>query len=347
MAWTAPVHPNAKKTKTTITNSNGSQSGGYISNGQTYYDNGSRIGAGSSVTDSSGRQWTMGSDGKGTLTGYAEGSRAVNSNSPGSGNYNTDYGYSGGSANSYYSDYLDQQQSALREAQRAAEEAARQRTQAAIDTNNAYIPQVNQQTDKQLQEAYISNQQAKVNAPQSLAAMGYTGGPTETSLMGLDTNYQNQRNTLETSRNNSLDQIRNNANQIQSTGDATLSDLAANYYNNLVSAQQNAQSAAQSQSNWQQQFDAQQQANAKSDFSNNINAYYNDFKAKINSVENDDDPTNDWQIEPLTAARNQKMAEIQAAQQQQQMSPSTALQYYKQGLLTKQDLINMGFSSYL
>jgi hypothetical protein len=54
------------------------------------------------------------------------------------------------------------------------------------------------------------------------------------------------------------------------------------------------------------------QANAlateKKDFSNNINAYYNDFQQEINNVQGDGDNSNDWKIPILQAARNEKIA---------------------------------------
>ena len=54
------------------------------------------------------------------------------------------------------------------------------------------------------------------------------------------------------------------------------------------------------------------QANAlateKKDFSNNINAYYNDFQQEINNVQGDGDSSNDWKIPILQAARNEKIA---------------------------------------
>ena len=49
-------------------------------------------------------------------------------------------------------------------------------------------------------------------------------------------------------------------------------------------------------------------ATEKKDFSNNINAYYNDFQQEINNVQGDGDSSNDWKIPILQAARNEKIA---------------------------------------
>lgn len=154
----------------------------------------------------------------------------------------------GVSASDYYDKYLQEQQNGIQT-----------RINSAVDANNAYIPRVNQQSDQALQNAYIANQQARVNAPQAMSAMGYTGGASESTLLGLDTNYQNNRNTVETNRQNSLNDIYQNEQQIRATGDATMSEAASDYYNKLISAQQAATAQAQDQANWQSEYDMNQQ----------------------------------------------------------------------------------------
>ena len=144
--------------------------------------------------------------------------------------------------------------------------------------------------------------------------MGYTGGATESSLLGLDTNYQNARGQIEQGRNEAIDKIRQNANQIQATGDASLADVASQYYQNMLASQNQALSAAQNQKNWQSEFDARQQDNTRNEFVNTIGAYANDYQAQINKVRDDGDPTNDQQIAYLNAARNQKISGINQAQ---------------------------------
>ena len=206
-------------------------------------------------------------------------------------------------ADDYYSDYL-------KKAEQEAQRAQQLQIKSAIDKNNAYIPKINQQTDQQLQEAYILAQQAKINAPQSLSAMGYTGGAVESSLMGLDTNYQNNRNALETSRNTSLDSIYQNAADIQSSGNANLADLSANYYNQMAQQQANQQAAAQAQSNWDKQYALQQQEAQKNDFTDTLGAYAGDYRAPIMKIQGDGDTSNDWQVPYLQQARNQKIQGI-------------------------------------
>ena len=150
------------------------------------------------------------------------------------------------------SEYYDKM---LAEQQRAIQE----RINAAVQANNAYIPQVDQQSNQALQNAYISREQARTRAPQALAALGYTGGAAESSMLGIDTGYENTRNTIEQERSRALEGIRQNEAQIRSTGDATLLEAAQSYYNNLVAAAERAQQQAQEQANWEAEFAMQQQ----------------------------------------------------------------------------------------
>jgi hypothetical protein len=229
------------KTPTTIWDPDGSAKQGYIDNGKTYYSDGSRIKTGATVIDSSGRQWKM-TDSGGVATGYQANSPSKVQTSP----------------TSYYDNYLKQQQQLIRQQEEAARKAEQERINQAVSANNAYIPQVQEQSDKQLQEAYLSYMKSKKNAPQTLSALGYTGGATESTLMGLDTGYQGVRADLETARNQSLDQIRQNEQQIRSTGNANLSDLASQYYGQYAQASQNALNMAREQENLERQLSYQQ-----------------------------------------------------------------------------------------
>jgi hypothetical protein len=154
-------------------------------------------------------------------------------------------------ANDYYADLLANQ-----------EEAARIRTQAALEANNAYIPEINTYNDKRLQDAYISKELNRVNLPQQLSSLGYSGGATETSMLGAMTDYENRRGTIEQDRNDAVGKIRQNAAQIEATGNADLADMSAQYYQNMISKAQRDQENALSQSRWQTEFNSDQQSEA-------------------------------------------------------------------------------------
>lgn len=157
-----------------------------------------------------------------------------------------------------YGDYLTTLQSQA-EAQRKAEERAAQlRTQQAVSQVEGYIPQIQQQTAKQMQEAYIAAQRAKMQAPQTLSAIGYTGGATESSLLGLDTDYMNRRQALAEAEAQSLDQIRQNVADIRASGNVDLANLAAQYYEQAMQNQREAMAQQTAQSRWEQELEMRQ-----------------------------------------------------------------------------------------
>ena len=69
---------------------------------------------------------------------------------------------------------------------------------------------------------------------------------------------------------------------------------------------------------------ANQLANEKSEFANNIMAYYPDYQAKINEVEGDGDPTDDWKIQALQAARNQKLLDTYGTTDENAIAQATS-----------------------
>lgn len=118
--------------------------------------------------------------------------------------------------------------------------------------------QVNQATDKALQEAYINKMMTLKNLPQTLSAQGLTGGVAESTTAGLYNNYGNARNELEAERVNQLGALQqaynNNMAQLEaqraSGAAASLSDLTpyllnlvANNPTQLVSMQQGTDNA--------------------------------------------------------------------------------------------------------
>lgn len=278
--------------------------------------------------------------------------------------YDTQNKTSQSPVNTYYDSYLAQQQKALQQAQAAAEKAAKERTQAAIDTNNAYIPQVNQQTDKQLNEAYISYMKGKKAAPEQLSAMGYTGGATESSLLGMDTNYQGIRGDVESARTQSLDQIQQNANQIQSTGNADLSDLAAQYYNQYIAASQQAMEASRAQEN----IDASYAANTTSDMLSKaqLAAQYGDYsllkQLGINPATTSTAPTYSTSSTSSSSGSSSNAksttptgvsytnADVDKLSAANQRHAGTLIQQFKSGLVTDEDFIrqmnSLGINTY-
>lgn len=149
---------------------------------------------------------------------------------------------SGGSSASAYQTLLVQQQARaeqLAAQKQAAAQAAYDKNMAAL--NNAYAQrgdllkqnyedtlaqlqgqydygagQVNQNADRAQQQAYINYMMSKRDLPQQLAALGLTGGASESRLAGLYNNYGNARNEVDTGRNNDLASLLQTLNQNKS-----------------------------------------------------------------------------------------------------------------------------------
>jgi len=64
--------------------------------------------------------------------------------------------------------------------------------------------------------------------------------------------------------------------------------------------------------------------NTKGEYADTINQFYNNYQAEINKVQNDGDPTNDWQISMLTAARQQKIRELEEIENAQKAATAEA-----------------------
>lgn len=205
---------------TTVTESNGNKSSGYIENGKSYYDNGQEINKGASVVDSTGKTWVKGGDPDAGLT---------------MDEYLAKYGVSGGSSsNNRYGDMGDElaynpYEEAYRESQRRYEELEaqiREQNRLAVEqgTNrlNAQKSNINQAADENARQAYVQYMQSQKALPQQLASQGVSGGATETANLGLQTAYQNNVNTINQNKANRLQEIDNAIVELQNTGDLAM-----------------------------------------------------------------------------------------------------------------------------
>lgn len=91
-----------------------------------------------------------------------------------------------------------------RKARQRAYDAAVSAQRAEYDAN---VNKVNSQADKALREAYINKMQTQRTMGQQMAAQGLNGGYSETTAAGLQNNYGNARNALETERGNQLNDL--------------------------------------------------------------------------------------------------------------------------------------------
>lgn len=173
--------------------------------------------------------------------GYAQG---VNSNTAytvgnGTGNVTPNTG-----ANSSYN-------ALLRQAQQAALDANDASVRSATLAYENQIPTINQQADEAARQAYIAMMQGQTELPQQMAAMGYGGGLTESSLLGLTTNYENNRNDILNSKNDALRQLDLQIAQLEAQGDMNAANILAQFRQQEAQALL-AQQQAEADRQWQQ-----------------------------------------------------------------------------------------------
>lgn len=153
--------------------------------------------------------------------GYVRKNRDGTTTSYNSG-YSTRSHRSSGSGGGAYRSYLD-------DARRSAMDAQKARVQSAVDSVAAQQSDINSATGKNAQQAYITNEQALKNMPQQLSAIGKSGGASESSLLGLKTGYENNRNSIFEYRDKAIQQNQQQQNQIRASGDASIADIENAY----------------------------------------------------------------------------------------------------------------------
>ena len=244
----------SNKYYTTVTESNGSKSDGYIQDGVSYYSNGTPINAGASVVDSTGKTWTKGGDPDAGLTMDA---------------YLNKYGVSTGSNNTnkyqeetMYNPY-EEQYNKLKEAYEEQEALLREQNRLAVEqgTNrlNAQKSNITQAADENARQAYIQYMQSQKALPQQLASQGATGGATETANLGLQTTYQNNVNSINQNKANRLQEIDNAIVDLQNTGDlSTVEQVLANNQAALDAYMNNFDKAV-GYNQWANEFNANRQ----------------------------------------------------------------------------------------
>ena len=198
--------------------------------------------------------WANGQVGKGPPVGFVSTtvntgrpSRPVSSTSSVSSDSSITLGGSGNKGGGYYvqPDPYEAYKKAMEEVeakQRAAREQAYQTAAQQQKNDLTYSTgQVNDATNRALQEAYINKMMTLRNLPQTMAAQGLTGGASESTMAGLYNNYSDARNNLEGERVSQIGALQqaynNNIAQLEgqrASGEAaSLSELTP-YLMNLV-----------------------------------------------------------------------------------------------------------------
>lgn len=255
---------NSNRYNTTVTKKNGTTASGYIEDGKSYYSDGTRISVGDSVVDAQGKVWTMeGSsdpDAGLSINDYLAKYGVSNSTNT---NKNT---YQSEDETNPYDAYAERLQKEYAKQQELIEEKNRLAVEQGVNRLNAQKTNINQSADDNARQAYVMYMQNKKALPQQLASQGVTGGATETANLGLSSNYENNVNSINQNRTNSLQEIDNAITDLQNSGDlSTVEQVIANN-EAALNAYKEAFAQKQSYNQWATEFNAN-----RSDVADSIN----------------------------------------------------------------------------
>lgn len=149
-------------------------------------------------------------------------------------------------------DFEAEQKTNLENQYAAALEAAKLNLEAQKGT-------VTQQYDDLAKQLYIQRRMSEKALPEQMSAMGYTGGLTESSALGLQTSYAEALRQGETQRINTIASLENAIRQAELEGNQELAAQLSALAQNTMGLYSNALAQIQNQANWQAQMDYQAQ----------------------------------------------------------------------------------------
>ena len=117
----------------------------------------------------------------------------------------------------------------------------------------------NSEYDNLAREAYINMRQSQNALPQQLAALGISGGGSETANLKLQTNYQNNLHTSEQQRAQMLQDFALQKLQAQTQANSDIAGIQAGAAQNAMNAWQNEQANQNSWNQWLANFNLQLQ----------------------------------------------------------------------------------------
>lgn len=160
--------------------------------------------------------------------------------------WNDNFGYDDES-NDYWDEYLAYQKQ-VEAAQKAAIEAAVQQN---VNTLNAQKDTTSQDYADAYRQLYLNKMKSNKNINQQMAAQGVTGGASESTLLGLNTNYEDNLRQGKVAEQNALSALDQAIANAQLSGSIEAANAAATTGQNTANAYLTA---------WQQQLAADQAA---------------------------------------------------------------------------------------
>lgn len=139
------------------------------------------------------------------------------------------------------SSYQDQIARLLEQQRQEEQRAIQQRTQATVDSIGAYRPQVQQSYEDAARQAYINQVRSQGSLGDVLASQGYSGGMTETAMLGLNSEYNQALGQAQQTKSQAEIEIERMIAEAKATGNTDLANSMANYYQNYIAQLQNQQ----------------------------------------------------------------------------------------------------------
>ncbi len=122
-------------------------------------------------------------------------------------------------------DALESQRASMEAARRQAEEAQRKAEEARLNAFNLGKESLNKSSDEALRQTFVQKRMAERDLPQQLALQGSTGGMTESSVLGMNAGYGENRTLIENERQRGITDL---SSQYQSGAAADALQAAAN-----------------------------------------------------------------------------------------------------------------------
>lgn len=161
------------------------------------------------------------------------------------GSYNG--GYSGGgsvAAEDPYAEYLRKKEEEEARIRAEAEAAKRAAVEQAVGSLEGQKGSIGQSYTDLFRQLYLQRRMAEKNLPQQMAAMGYNGGLTESSALGLQTSYADALRQGEQQKISTLSDLDRAINDTRLQGDISIAEQAAqlaqqglNSYGDIIQAQ--------------------------------------------------------------------------------------------------------------
>lgn len=158
----------------------------------------------------------------------------------------------------YYQQLLDEQQRRYDEIQAQQEAAKKAAVEQAVGRLGAQKGTLEQNYDNLYRQLYLDRRNSEKDLPQQLAAMGISGGLTESSALGLKTAYAEALRQGEQAKQGTLSSIDQAIADARLTGDISIAEQAAQTAMNRLASYGSTVGAMQGQDNWNKQFGYQQ-----------------------------------------------------------------------------------------